>query len=211
MARTLTSGDIAEFRDRLCEAGADICAERGFEGFKMRELAQRLGVSAMTPYRYFRDKEAIISEVRARAFARFADWLETRIALPDADETTLCRACAEYALREPSQYRLMFGIVGPASSMPTMQMAHEVRVHDLLAAHLKTLAGGGQLSGDPDRLCGLFWSVLHGTAALYMAGKLSSQDLCDVLADTVHLFAKSPAEDIYRPATAVYVNGHAVP
>ena len=38
----------------------------------MRELASALGVSPMTPYRYFRDKDDILAAVRARAFDRFA-------------------------------------------------------------------------------------------------------------------------------------------
>ena len=35
----------------------------------MRMLAAELGVSAMTPYRYFKDKDEILSAIRARALA----------------------------------------------------------------------------------------------------------------------------------------------
>ena len=42
----------------------------------IRQLAAELGVSPMTPYRYFKDKDAILAAVRARAFDRHAEALE---------------------------------------------------------------------------------------------------------------------------------------
>ena len=55
MPRVLTETDIAGFRERLCELATRIFVERGPENFNMRLLAAELGVSAMTPYRYFKD------------------------------------------------------------------------------------------------------------------------------------------------------------
>ena len=60
MARGLTDTDVANFRERLCETAARLFVERGPGSFNMRELASRLGVSAMTPYRYFKDKTEIL-------------------------------------------------------------------------------------------------------------------------------------------------------
>ena len=48
-------------------------AAKGAEGVTMRELASALGVSPMTPYRYFHDKDDMLAAVRARAFDRFAE------------------------------------------------------------------------------------------------------------------------------------------
>ena len=42
----------------------------------MRQLAAELGVSPMTPYRYFEDKDDILAAVRANGFNRFAEALE---------------------------------------------------------------------------------------------------------------------------------------
>ena len=46
----------------------------------IRQLAQAIGVSPMTPYGYFKDKDAILAAVRARAFDRHADALEKAFA-----------------------------------------------------------------------------------------------------------------------------------
>ena len=67
MPRVLTENDIADFRERLCELATRIYVERGPENFNMRLLAAEMGVSAMTPYRYFKDKDEIVSSIRARA------------------------------------------------------------------------------------------------------------------------------------------------
>src|ERR1700760_4149255 len=76
MPRVLTDTDVADFRERLCEAAERLFAERGPDAVTMRQLAAELGVSPMTPYRYFEDKEDILAAVRANGFNRFAEALE---------------------------------------------------------------------------------------------------------------------------------------
>src|SRR6185437_13431605 len=163
--------------------------EKGFDGFSMRELAQRLGISAMTPYRYFRDKEEIMSELRARAFARFADWLETRLSMAQADQTALGQAWAQYAIEEPNQYRLMFEFAEPVP-VP-LQNALENRVHVILAGYLKTHA---RLNGEAERMSILLLSALHGAGALYVSGKLSDQEFSRAVADAVRLCVGNSAK-----------------
>ena len=82
MPRILTETDISGFREKLCETATRLFIERGPEHFNMRLLASEMGVSAMTPYRYFRDKDEILSLIRARAFTRLADQLEQALEIP---------------------------------------------------------------------------------------------------------------------------------
>src|ERR1044071_9304655 len=76
MPKVLTEADIGAFRDSLCEVAEKQFAEHGPDGVTIRELADAMGVSPMTPYRYFKDKDAILAAVRARAFNRFAEAME---------------------------------------------------------------------------------------------------------------------------------------
>ena len=188
MPRPVTAPVVAAFRDRVCVVAADLFSEKGFEGFSMRELAQRLGISAMTPYRYFRDKEEIMSELRVRAFARFADWLETRLAMPGADQTALGQAWAQYAIEEPNQYRLMFEFNEPVQ-IP-LQDALENRVHAILAGYLKAHT---RLNGEAGRMSIVLLSALHGAGALYVSGKLSSHEFSLAVSDAVRLCVENPA------------------
>src|SRR4030095_3397028 len=76
MPRILSDTDVADFRERLCEAAEKLFAERGRDAVTMREAAADLGVSPMTPYRYFQDKDDILAAVRTNGFNQFAEALQ---------------------------------------------------------------------------------------------------------------------------------------
>ncbi|WP_454717661.1 TetR/AcrR family transcriptional regulator [Caulobacter segnis] len=176
MPRVLSSEDVEAFRARLCEAAETLFAERGIEAVTMRELAQALGVSPMTPYRYFKDKDAILAAVRAAAFARFAARLEAAMAQP-ADPGRRSRnagqAYVDFALSEPQAYRLMFDLNQPTEGdYPELQTAI-VRARRTMTIHIEAMIQAGLLEGDAELIGHLFWSVLHGMLMLQLTGKLA--------------------------------------
>ena len=79
MPRNLSRAQVEAFRARLCAVAQERFARQGVEGVSMRQLADELGCSPMTPYRYFRNKEEIIRALFGQQFAR---WDEL-YALPD--------------------------------------------------------------------------------------------------------------------------------
>ena len=81
MPRVLTETDVADFRERLCVAAERLFAEKGPDAVTMRQLASELGVSPMTPYRYFQDKDDILAAVRTNGFNQLTHWNSTTIAL----------------------------------------------------------------------------------------------------------------------------------
>ena len=92
MARlALRPDEIAAFRRRAAEAAMHLFAAQGYEAVTMRSLADALGVSAMTPYRYLDGgKRELFGLVRAEAFRRFADRLEVLIGeIHDAGQSRL--------------------------------------------------------------------------------------------------------------------------
>ena len=79
----------------------------------MRQLASELGVSPMTPYRYFKDKDDILAAVRTSGFDRFADALEAaRDTTDDARRrgAAVGQAYMNFAFEHPHTYRLMFDL-----------------------------------------------------------------------------------------------------
>ncbi len=151
----------------------------------MRELAARLGVSAMTAYRYFKDKDEILAEIRVRAFARLADVLE---AANRASGSTgvrcaaVSRAYVEFASQEPIYYRLMFeASQRPAEPSPQSRDG-EARIRTVLAS-LVHKAG----EGSAELVARQLWSTLHGIVMLRLADKLSDADVEKSLAETLRL------------------------
>src|ERR1700743_2680178 len=128
MPRVLTQTDVADFRERLCEAATRLFDTKGRDGFTMRELASELGVSAMTPYRYFKDKDDILAAVRARAFNRFAVALENAFRSEGpaaAKANAVYGAYVGFAFGEPAAYRLMFDLSQPDEALyPELVAAH---------------------------------------------------------------------------------------
>jgi AcrR family transcriptional regulator len=178
MPRLLSDSDVNGFRDRACAVAARLFAAKGPQGVTMRELASTLGVSPMTPYRYFRDKDDILAAVRARAFDRFAEALEMAYAGPG---TTVERSRAKrnayvrFALEEPETYRLMFDLSQPTEDEYPGLVRAMARARATMTSHVRDLVAEGTLSGDPELIGHVFWAALHGAVTLHLAGKLSPQ------------------------------------
>lgn len=197
LPRILSEADVAEFRERLCEAAARLFVERGPDGFHMRELADALGVSAMMPYRYFKDRDEILSVVRARAFRRFADQLEIANATDGplvVKSAAVGRAYVQFALEEQTNYRLMFDISQPpGKTVPELEI-QERRARALMSAHVHMLVEAGTLAGDADLIARVLWAALHGVIVLHLSGKLDGVMFDRVLSETMRVISNA-----YRP------------
>lgn len=178
MPRNLTPDAIADFRDRLCDVAESRFAEHGPDAVTIRQLAADLGVSPMTPYRYFADKDAILAAVRARAFDRHARTLESAYETtpgdPQVRATALGEAYVRFALDYPHAYKLMFDIKQPsAGAYPDLIRAGE-RSRATMTRHVREMTDAGLIEGDPDLIGHLFWAALHGPLMLHYSGVLTS-------------------------------------
>lgn len=187
MARAaLQHDDIAAFRARATTAAMKLFAKHGYDGVTMRALADELGVSAMTSYRYLTGKDELFTLVRAEAFRRFGDTLAAsaaRVTDPTQRLLRLKKAYIQFALDEPDAYRIMFEIRTPssassASSDADTDVDRESRrafdyVHDAVIAAVTA----GALTGDALAIARLLWASTHGLVSLYLAGRLSLRAL----------------------------------
>ena len=176
MPRVLTSAAIQDFREALCDAAVQLFSEVGYDGFHMRELGKRVGVSPMTPYRYFRDKSEILDMVRMRAFGRLSDQVEAATLGEGevfARNAALSTAYVRFALDDESRYRLMFDLGTAGKRHHGVSYPQENRLRVVLERHASQIA---HLEADAP-LCKtigqLIFGVLHGTVSLYLSGRLS--------------------------------------
>jgi AcrR family transcriptional regulator len=175
MPRVLSQADVADFRERLCEAAERLFAEQGLDAVTMRQLAAELGVSPMTPYRYFQDKDDILAAVRTNGFNRFAQALETARDGTDgarAKGAAVGEAYVSFALDHPHTYKLMFDLNQPHErDYPELVEAGQ-RARATMSAYVKDLVAEGALAGDPEQIGMMFWAAAHGAVVLELAGKL---------------------------------------
>lgn len=175
MPRVLTETDVADFRERLCAAAERLFAERGPDAVTMRQLASELGVSPMTPYRYFQDKNDILAAVRANGFNRFAEALEQARAAganPRAKGAAVGEAYVNFALEHPHTYKLMFDLNQPDEGEYPELVEAGRRARETMSAYVKDLIADGVMAGDPEQIGLMFWAACHGAVVLELAGKL---------------------------------------
>ena len=150
-----------DLRARLL-AAALASLERG-EDVGLRAVARDAGVSAMAPYRHFRDKAALLAAVARRGFDELRKALLAADDRPDASDALVAQgeAYLAFARTYPTLFRLMFA--GHDGGPPPVEdNAYGVmvrRVQQLAPAQVEaaTLA------------C---WSAVHGMATLALDGGL---------------------------------------
>ena len=143
-------------------AAALAALERG-EEVGLRAVARDAGVSAMAPYRHFRDKAALLAAVAMRGF----DDLKT--ALLAADERADARAALvaqgqaylAFARARPALFRLMFS--GHDGGLPPA----EDNAYGVMVRRVEQLA-----PADLDAATLACWSAVHGMATLALDGGL---------------------------------------
>lgn len=71
-ARASRPRDAEDTRGRILQAAAPLFARKGFDGVRLREVAEEAGVTVPLVCHHFRDKESLYSAVIDRAAQRFA-------------------------------------------------------------------------------------------------------------------------------------------
>lgn len=167
MARPpLTPELIESFRARICDVAFRQVAEFGSEALSWRNLAAELGCSHATPYRYFKDKSALLEALRIHGRLRLEAELETLLAdLKGTKERIhgLVSGITSFAETRPEAYRLIFS--GETSNAQPFWVVFE--------AELTPATGSGELEGDPATIAQLIWATLHGLIVLEIARSLA--------------------------------------
>ena len=174
MPRYLTEQDIADFRNELCKVATERFARHGYEGVTMRQLAEALGCSPKTPYRYFKDKADILATVRAQAFARFADALESAAKGPaEGRGRRTAEAYIAFALKNPHAYRIMFDIDAPIDESHAELHTAAERAARFITRGAEEMAKAGTIDADPALFGYAQWAALHGIVMLHQSGMLT--------------------------------------
>ncbi len=173
---TYHHGDL---RRQLISAGVELVAERGVDGFSMRELARRAGVSHAAPYHHFPTRAALVRAVVADSYGLLANALrDATDGLGDPLDAIRAMGVAyvDFAITNPARYRLMFRSELAGSSADPHVSAEEVGAdafavligafeladqHGLLAE--RTTAASAAIAA---------WASVHGVASLILEGAL---------------------------------------
>lgn len=170
--RARSVGDRDAVRGRLCDAAAKLFLEEGEAALSMRRLAAEVGCSPMAPYRHFADKEALVAAIRAQAFDRLADALDSVEQDNRHRAADIGEAYVRFARANPAAYKLMFDLAQPDEAAYPELAAAAARARVSMSGYVRELVEAGVLVGDPVELGYVFWAAIHGLLVLELAGRI---------------------------------------
>lgn len=174
MSRTQSQDDFARFKTQLCDVAEGLFAQHGAENVSLRQIAGALGISPMTPYRYFASRDEIIAAVRIRGFERFASELEQAYADTPGDRAAKAmaagRAYIEFAFANANTYRLMFESHNREDHSDGPLGEAVARARATLSVYGEGLIKRGVEEHLARAMETLIWSTLHGAVTLELAG-----------------------------------------
>lgn len=164
-----------DLRAALLSAAEAELALVGIEGFSLRAVAKRAGVSHAAPAHHFGDAAGLLTALAAEGFRKFLEALAAREARADRDPHAQMVAAGlgyvDFALSRPTLFRLIFSSDKPDFDDPALQTASEAAYTHLVT---QVRAMGGCEADVPP-----VWAMAHGLADLLAAGRLKSmQALC---------------------------------
>ena len=142
--------------------------DSGVEGIGVRELARRLNYSPAALYRYFEDREQIISTLIADSMSLLGARLKGKANEAEADPLiAVGEAYLAFAKEEPLRFRLLF-VDAPAARRSLKTIPPRESPYAIVLETARAAIAAGRISPDLDAETVAFtlWSLVHGMAVL---------------------------------------------
>jgi AcrR family transcriptional regulator len=159
----------------LLKAAFQVVSKIGLDGFTLREVARRAGVSHNAPYRHFKSKEDLVATLAAESLRQLTEAVRFAVGAEVSAPARLrasARAYLHWALKNPSRFKLTFHAVFDREAYPEYVDAYKdslTLLSGLVEVH-KAEAVNVDLASD------LIWSSVHGIAELGLAKRLRDGD-----------------------------------
>jgi AcrR family transcriptional regulator len=188
-------------KEALLQAALGLIAEKGAAGFSFADAARMAGVSPAAPYRHFRDRDELLSNIAQRGFEQFEQALSQ--AWDDGRPDTVSaferagKAYLAFAREEPAFYSAMFESGLSVEVNPALQAAAE-RAFAVIRAAAERLAALAPptVPRPPALMMALhIWSMSHGVASLFARGDAARRKL------------PMSAEELLEAEVLIYLRG----
>ena len=169
-----------EVREKILDAARELFVEFGYDGVSMRKVAERIEYSPTAIYLHFANKESLFRELCTQDFLELAQQFRELRTIADPGERLSACGCAyvEFAVANPSHYKLMFMTSYPRTLLPLTedQVPHHGNPNEdgyafLLGLVREEMAAGAFREDltDPELVAQTLWAAVHGVASLEIA------------------------------------------
>jgi AcrR family transcriptional regulator len=188
-------------KEALLQAALRLIAEKGAAGFTFADAARMAGVSPAAPYRHFRDRDELLSNIAQRGFEQFEAALS--IAWDDGRPDTVTafervgKAYLAFAREKPAFYSAMFesGLALDVSAGLHASAERAFAVIRAAAERLAALAPQGSPRPPALMMALHIWSMSHGVASLFARGDAARRKL------------PMTAEELLEAEVLIYLRG----
>jgi len=163
-----------EKRRIIMDAARSLFAREGRENVSMRRIANKINYSPAIIYRYFKNKEELLHQLRCEGIAMLTRrMLEVQMPLNPLDKlVVLAEVYVQFGLEMWEYYDLMF-------HSPLELQDNELLVSnawsalDLIRETVEQAMEEGYFAGqDPDSVYFMCWSMVHGLVSLHISGRI---------------------------------------
>jgi len=178
MRKTKDSYHHGDLRAALLAAGEAVLTETGVEGFSLRLVAKRVGVSHSAPAHHFGDAQGLLTALAAEGFRRFLLAMQAR--QQGAGEDPRLRLLAsghgyvDFAEAAPALFRLMFASDRITREAPNFAETSEAAFRHLVEdiARLRGVSPFDNAAAMADVMAS--WSMVHGFAELLISNRMKT-------------------------------------
>jgi AcrR family transcriptional regulator len=168
---------MTEHRSRILLAAGELYRSEGLDGFSMRKLAKRVGVTAPALYRHFENREAVLLELVAEAHRVMGQYLYRALAARTPLErlATAGEGYLDFALRHPRLYEMLHlspSVLG-VDGFPEDVAAQAAASGQFWKDRVRESVDAGILrDGASEDISLTFWAHSHGLISLWLQGVL---------------------------------------
>jgi len=170
--------EIGAIKKQILEEALRLMNHHGFDGFSMRKLGSRLGVSAKTIYNYYQNKDELYLSILTRGFEQLLDRVSNAFLIHTSPTERLKAMGGQYltfGLEHANIYNLMFTwhvpkfkdyIGTPMEPAARFELETALKVSDIFIQAIKQSSDDNTMSDDTARFHMIWmWSQMHGFVA----------------------------------------------
>jgi AcrR family transcriptional regulator len=169
---------IETIKEQILNEALNLMNRHGFDGFSMRKLGSRLGVSAKTIYNYYRNKDELYLVILTRGFEQLFERFEN-VFSSNRDPKKRLKAMGteylEFGLEHANIYNLMFTwhvpkfkdyIGTPMEEVAQVELETALKVSEIFIRAIIEASGQKKMSEETARFHMIWmWSQMHGFVA----------------------------------------------
>ena len=164
----------------LVNEGSKLLAEKGIDGFSMREVARRAGVAVAAPSHHFGNSKGLFTAIAANGFSKLAKHMELA-AEPSRDPedrvVAMCQAYRAMGMSDPGYASIMFR----TELLDESDQDFRERASHAFGLFEKALRQAAPQSADTAQISNsatTLWATMHGLTDLKM---ISDQEAVELI------------------------------